>query len=201
MKPLRILTAFKMKLFGVNMSDTTILKRMLQNNILLPLEDHYASKKVILKEHQAQDSWVEIHNIPEDAVVIDLDRAFHNQHLFQGGNGECKRADYVIISELEQKVLFIEMKRTNAPAVDIVNQLKGALCAFEYCQIIAREFFQSSYFLEHYQQRFISLRHTGGTKQKTEIERTANLGEKHNTPNYPLKISWAKTIQFKKIAA
>ena len=183
------------------MSDTTILKRMLQPAILLPLLDHYDSKKVILREHQAPDSWVEIHKIPIDALVIDLDRAFHNQLFFQGSCGECKRADYLIISELEQKVLFIEMKRSSAPAVDIINQLKGALCAFEYCQIIARTFFQEPDFLNTYQKRFISLRHTGGKQQKTEIERTAPLGESHNQPDQPLRVSWAKTLQFKKIAA
>ena len=182
------------------MSDTTILKRLLQPNVLLPLAEHYESKKVTLIEHQAQDSWVEIHNIPHDAVVIDLDRAFYNQNLFQGSSGECKRADYVVISELAKKVLFIEMKRSNAPALDIVNQLKGALCAFEYCQVIVREFFQEADFLKNYQKRFISLRHTGGTKQKTEIERTTPLGTIHNNPEFPLRVSWAKVIQFNKIA-
>lgn len=183
------------------MSDTSVLQRMLQPNVLIALEDHYESKKVILIENKAPDSLIEIHKIPADALVIDLDKAFSNQGLFQGKSGECKRADYVIISEQEKRVLFIEMKRSNAPAVDIINQLKGALCAFEYCQIIGREFFQEQNFLAHYQKRFISIRHTGGTKQKTEVEQTAPLGECHNTPDYPLKISWARCIQFKKIAS
>ena len=183
------------------MSDMTILKRLLQPNILLPLVDHYDSKKVILIEHQTQDSWIEIHNMPYDALVIDLDHAFQNQLLFQGHNGECKRADYMIIAESERKVLFIEMKRSNAPALDIVKQLKGALCVFEYCQVIAREFFKEAAFLQYYQRRFISLRHTGGTKQKTEIERTSPLGTVHDNPDFPLRVSWAKVIQFKKIAS
>jgi hypothetical protein len=183
------------------MSDTSVLQRMLQPSILISLENHYENKKVILIENQAPDSFIEIHKIPADALVIDLDKAFNNQGLFQGKSGECKRADYVIISEQEKRVLFIEMKRSNAPAIDIINQLKGALCAFEYCQIIGREFFQERDFLAQYQKRFISVRHTGGTKQRTEIEQTAPMGERHNTPDHPLRISWAKCIQFRKIAS
>ncbi|MFZ1389789.1 MAG: hypothetical protein WBP46_18710 [Thiolinea sp.] len=183
------------------MSHTSVLSRMLHPTCLIALEDHYESKKVCLVESQATDSFIEIHRIPVDAFVIDLDRVFNNQLLFQGNCGECKRADYLIISESAQRVLFIEMKRSNAPAQHIIHQLRGALCAFEYCQVIAREFFQETSFLNEYQKRFISIRHTGGEKRKTQIERTAAIGETHCAPDQPLRVSWANTIQFNKLAS
>lgn len=174
---------------------------MLHPTSLITLQDHYDFKKVRLTESQATDSYIEIHKIPQDAFVIDLDRAFNNQHLFQGSRGECKRADYLIISESAERILFIEMKRSSAKAKHIVEQLRGALCAFEYCQIIAREFFEEAEFLNHYPRRFISIRHTGGEKRKTEIERTAAIGAYHCTPDQHLKVSWANSIQFKKLAS
>lgn len=183
------------------MSHTSVLARMLHPTSLISLEDQYGSKKVRLVENQTIDSYIEVHKIQADAFVVDLDRAFNNQRLFQGNCGECKRADYLIISESAERVLFIEMKRSSAPAQHITHQLRGALCAFEYCQIIAREFFQENRFLTHYQKRFISIRHTGGEKRKTEIERTTAIGEVHCTPDQHLKISWANTIQFKKLAS
>ena len=75
------------------------------------------------------------------------------------------------------------------------------MCVFEYCQVIAREIIKEAAFLQYYQRRFISLRHTGGTKQKTEIERTSPLGTVHDNPDFPLRVSWAKVIQFKNIAS
>ena len=183
------------------MSHSSILKRMLHSCSLIPLEDHYEGKKVKLVENKTTDSSVEIMLVPTDTIVLDLDSAFNNEKLFHGNAGECKRADYILISESAERILFIEMKCSSAPDNSIVSQLRGALCAFEYCQIIAREFFHERDFLAAYQKRFISIRHTGGGKRKTEIEQTAELGQKHCLPDTPLKISWAKTIQFKQIAA
>ena len=180
------------------MPDINVLERLFNNNAKITIEDHYGKKKVVLKEHQAQDSVVEIQNIPDDAVVIDLDNAFVNSELFAGTCGECKRADYLIISEKKQKVLFIEMKRTGAKLKDIIKQLKGSLCAFEYTQSIAREFFQEREFLNNYEQRFISINHTGMANRKTLIEKVAG---KHNKPDAPLKLSWTKTVQYNQIAA
>ena len=181
------------------MSDTTVLKRMFQDEILLRLESHHNNKKkVILRELQALDSLVEIHNIPSDSIIIDLDRAFNNSMLFKGDQGECKRADFIVISEEKQKVIFIELKRSNLPSKkDIVNQLKGSFCAFEYCKVIAAEFFQERDFLKHYQLRFVNFRQTNIPKKRTIIKREESL---HDSPENPLYINKAQVIQYNKIA-
>lgn len=180
------------------MPDTSVLKRLFRDEVIIPIEDHYDKKKVVLKEHQTDGSKIEIRGVPQDAIIIDLDSAFSNERLFKGREGECKRADYIIFSEQKQKVLFIEMKKTGAKLKDIVNQLKGSLCAFKYVQAIAGEFFQEGRFLEAYECRFISINHTGMSTRKTEIARTAGNNDR---PDAPLKLSWTQTIEFNKIAA
>lgn len=180
------------------MSDTNILDRLFNQAARVAIKPHYGRKKVVLEESQTQDSKIEIRNIPDDAVVIELDKAFFNKNLFAGSQGECKRADYLIFSEEEQKILFIEMKRTGAKLKDIVNQLKGSLCVFEYTQSIAAHFFHENNFLAAYEQRFVSINHTSMANRKTAIERMVGV---HNKPDAPLKISWAKTVQYRMIAA
>lgn len=66
------------------MSDTSVLRRMLQPSIIIPLHDHYRNrKKVILSESQATDSQVEVYNVPIDSIVIDLDRHFRTKGCFR----------------------------------------------------------------------------------------------------------------------
>ncbi|QRV23372.1 hypothetical protein [Marinomonas foliarum] len=179
------------------MPDTSVLNRLFNDRAKIPIDDYYGKKKVVLKEPQVEDSMIEIRGIPDDAIVIDLDRAFSNEKLFAGSQGECKRADYIIFSEQRKKVLFIEMKKTGAKLNDIVKQLKGSLCAFEYCQSIAREFFNENNFLSAYECRFITINHTGMSNRTTTIEKIAGT---NNRPDAPLKLSWTQTIQFNQIA-
>jgi hypothetical protein len=81
---------------GVVCRIATVLKRLFNPKALIALEDHYNSKKkVVRKESQTDDSLVAVVNIPADAIVIDLDRAFHNEKLFAGSQGERKRTDFL----------------------------------------------------------------------------------------------------------
>lgn len=180
------------------MSDTSVLRRMLRPNIIIPLDDHYRNqKKLVLTEPQATDSHVEVYNVPVDSIVIDIDRAFQNQGLFQGSSGECKRADYLLISESEQKVLFIELKQGKAEREGIIQQLRGALCTFEYCQSIAREFFHESDFLMTYEKRFVAIKQTGSRARRSEVTR---IESQHNRPDLLMTISGVRSIQFNQIA-
>ena len=180
------------------MSDISVLAKMLKKSAIIKLEDHYSKKKAILVEHGIAGSSLEILNIPSDAIILDVDANFDNQKIFEGSNGECKRADYIIISESEEVVVFIEMKKGSSTTSKIIKQLKGSLCLFEYCQVVAREFFGRNDFLSSYKKRFITFKHVNLDKRKTKIERTAS---NHSTPDTLLKISWANSIQFNKIAA
>lgn len=182
------------------MADCNVLKRMFNPDVLIALVDYHGKKKVILEEPQTTDSTVAVFNIPDDAVVVDLDRAFNNEKLFAGSQGECKRADFLLISEQQQKVIFIEMKRGKAKEGDIIKQLTGSLCAFEYCQRIADAFFNEADFLAGYQKRFVSLTHIGSIKTRTSIGRKQQVVPVHDKPERMMKISGRKALQFKQIA-
>lgn len=182
------------------MSSSAILASMLHSCSLLDLEEDISGKKKVrLVEKQCTDSVIEILHLPSDTFVLDLDKAFNTERLFHGKSGECKRADYLLISESAERVLFIEMKRSGSQANEIALQLRGALCAFEYCQIIAREFFQEREFLNHYQKRFIAILHTTGRKSQTAVSRNIESGS-HCTPNNFLRISGRQTLQFRQLA-
>jgi len=176
-------------------TDTTVLNRMINDEAKIPLVNHYhGKKKVVLIERGTTGSKLEIHNIPHDAIVIDVDSSFENSHLFASGAGECKRSDYIIVSESKKVALFIEMKKGNPNTADIIKQLKGGLCVFEYCQSIAREFFDESDFLSEYKKCFVAFKQVNSIKRKTAINKSATGS--HSLPENLLKVSWAKTIQF-----
>lgn len=182
------------------MSYSLILKDMLHSCSLVNLEDHYNGKKVRLVESKATDSFIEIHCVPSDTFVLDLDSALNTEKLFQGKSGECKRADYIVISESAKRILFIEMKRSTSQANDIALQLRGALCAFEYLQIVAREFFQESDFLSQCEKRFIAVLNTHGRKRKTEVSHSIKNSSQYSVPDGFLRISGMQVLQFRYLA-
>ena len=170
---------------------------MFRTEVFVGLAGHYDKRKGVLEESQDTESRIEILNIPEDSLIVSLDNNFCNSGLFSGARGECKRGDYIIISEAAKIAVFIEMKKTGAKEKDIVNQLKGSLCAFKYLQVIAKHFYDEDDFLANYTKSFVSFKHTAIAKRKTKIDRPAN--KPHNRPENMLRVSWAKTIQFKSI--
>lgn len=180
------------------MPDMTLLKAMIKNTAQIAVQDHYSRKKVILNEHDTVGSILEIHNVPADSIIIDVDASLDIRNLINTTNGACKRADYLIISQEKKLVLFIEMKKGNPKTSDIIKQLKGTLCVFKYCQAIASEFFDTVDFLADYKMRFVAFKNVNLTKQKTKIDKAMSS---HDTPETLMRVSWANIIQFNKIAA
>lgn len=179
------------------MSDTSILERMIHDDAKIALDEHYDRKKVVLIEHGTTGSSLEIFGVPSDSIVVDIDKNFYNSKLFKNSNGECKRADYMIISEEKQVVIFLEMKKGNPDTASIIKQLKGSLCVFEYCQSIAKEFFSERDFLSSYKKRFVAFKNVNLAKRKTTIDQETGS---HTTPENLMKVSWSNSIQFNIIA-
>ncbi len=183
------------------MSDWDILNELFNEKALIPTESYYLKTKVVLKEPDASGSSVEIMNIPSDTFVIDLDKNFSNEKLFSRSDskGFCKRADFMLISVEKQCVLFIEMKQSSsATRLSIIEQLKGSFCVYKYCECVLKEFFQETFF-SNYKLRFIACLHTHSAKRKTAVDRSSH--PIHNKPEKLLKVSYAKEIQFNKIAS
>jgi hypothetical protein len=180
------------------MSDMKILSQMIKDTALVPLLNEYGKLLVKLCEPQAPDSSVTIRNLPADAIVIKVDAFNSPDAIFKGEKGECKRADYIIISTEKKCILYIEIKRTKHGWEQIVNQLKGAECVVKYCQEIGKSFWNENSFLTGYKSRFISVGHTSLAKKKTRITRNA---ERHDTPELAMKVDWPNYLQFNQLAS
>jgi hypothetical protein len=182
------------------MSDMDILKELLKNDALVPLTLNYKRYKVVLKEPQSPTSQVEIAGIPQNTFVVKIDKFFDSSTIFNGNKGECKRADYAIITEYnsKKKILCIEMKKTKGSKAEIIQQLRGAICVLKYCQEIGKQFWNKSKFLDGFEYRFISFGHTAIRKRRTRITKKTSL--KHDTPENMMKIDWPANIRFNKLA-
>lgn len=179
------------------MDDAEILAQLIKPAATVPLEDAYGKHVLTLREPQAPDSVVTVRNVPADTLAIKVDSFTSPDSVFNGGHGECKRADYVLISPEQRTIIYIEIKRTREGLTEIVKQLKGARCFVNYCRDVGRSFWDEPRFLQDYQHRFVSIGHTTLAKRKTQIER---LAPRHDSPSAPLKIDWPHHIQFNQLA-
>lgn len=179
------------------MRNMEILSQMIKDNARVELQEEYGKHFVRLYEPQAPDSSAIIKGMPADSIVIKVDTFMSLEDIFKGSMGECKRADYVIISAEKKRILYIEIKRTKDSWEQIVKQLTGAECFVKYCQEIGKAFWKEQTFLRDYKHRFISIGHTSIAKRTTRIEKIA---KKHDSPNIAMKIDWPSYLQFNQLA-
>ena len=179
------------------MADMDILSQMIKGTALVQQEEEYGKPFVKLVESQAPDSSATIRNLPADAMVIKADAFRSPDDIFTGKNGECKRADYVIISAEKKCIIYIEIKRTKDGWNQIVKQLLGSQCFITYCQEIGKGFWNETNFLNGYKNRFISIGHTSIAKKKTRMTRNA---DRHDTPERAMKVDWPHYLQFNQLA-
>jgi hypothetical protein len=176
-----------------------ILRQMIKSNALVETTNTYDHLSVRLEEPQQPNSVVKIKGLPEEVIIIKVDTFPAPDTIFTGKNGECRRADYVIVAneQARKRILFIEMKRRKAPEHEIVEQFKGAACFIAYCKEVAKQFYNFNDLLTGYEFRYVSFGHTSIAKRKTRYERTA---AQHNRPDRMLKIDWPNNLYFKHLA-
>ncbi|MEO5363793.1 MAG: hypothetical protein H7838_09255 [Magnetococcus sp. DMHC-8] len=184
------------------MDDRTILLQMIQDAACIKPEPHYEKHKVILTETQSSESSessVEILHVPTDTLVIRVDCFPPPDGIFNGNLGECKRADFAIISCEKNLIICIEMKLTKGDLTEIKQQLRGAECFMKYCQAIGKTFWNAPQFLDHCEYRFVAIQQTNVSipKRPTKITKPAS---KHNSPDNPMKIDWPHSLTFKQLA-
>ena len=139
------------------MNDIEILKEMLVPDAQVPLQQRQGMSPSV--ELTDKCTTVEIKGLPHDSIVIRAD-AFNPPNVFRGLRGERKRADFVIVSNEEQRkwMICIEIQASDPKtAAHVEAQLKGAQCFISYCRCIGRSFWGSEEFLDDYQYRFISM--------------------------------------------
>lgn len=182
---------------GYSSDDLNILDEMIKNEARIELTDNYGKKQVILPEPQAKYE-ITIRNVPENTIVINADQFESPKTIFKGNQGECKRADYIIVSNENKKkiIVIIEMKAGKASEKDVIKQLKGAECLIYYCQKIGESFWGNSSFLNEYKYRFICVKHIKLNKKPTREKKDSKI---HNRPENMLKIAYQRTLEFNRL--
>lgn len=176
------------------MTDFEILDQMIKDTSKVSAMIKYGKAFAILNEPQSPGSSVTIYGIPSGALIIKVDTFQSPDTIFCGSKGECKRADYVIVSDSgnKKRILYIEMKKTKDSRNSVIKQLAGAKCFMSYCQEIGKMFWNKRDFLEEYHHRFVSIGHISIAKRKTRVDRQTG---KHDTPEKAMKIDWPKRLQ------
>ena len=183
-------------------SDLVLFKKLIEQNATLQLErTSYDKTNLILEETATGEASysVTIKGVPRDAFVIKVDEFQPPDRIFKCKHGECKRADYVLITQSDGGcyMIYIEMKRGGGKRKAIIQQLKGAECFVAYCREIVRTFFQQSEFLtQHYESRYVSIKNIGIKKTPTSQKLPTRL---NNTPEDMLTISGKEVLHFNEI--
>lgn len=192
------------------LSDIDILKEMINKQATVQLKEQQDGKRlkysVTLTEPQHSYS-VTIDRMPKDdkVIVIDVDTYFPAPKIFTGSKGECKRADFVIVTNTgtEKIILCLEIKKTKDSPSTIIKQLTGAQCFVAYCKEIGKAFWHKHNFLDAYQYRFVSIGHLSISKKKTQSESSTNKNpdskEIHDCPNRMRKISCSGSLRFDRL--
>lgn len=177
------------------MNDFYILHQLLKEHAMIPLNQEKKNFSVELREPQANHKPVTITGIPENTVVIKVDKFPEPSAIYQGKKGECKRADFLIISEKNDNIylIYIELKKVKGSKKEIIQQFKGAQCFLAHMREVGKLFWDNKDFLKNYEQRFISINHIGKNKNPSRIER--NPGN-HDTPEKMMKIGYKGNLFF-----
>ena len=171
---------------------------MLSGSAMIQLEKKDGKLCVRLPSESEKYYECAIHNIPADSIVIQADKNFPPpKSLFRGSKKECKRADFIIISEEEKAIVCIELKGgNNSLHEDIAAQLKGAACLAAYIKEIGNLFWDKESFLQKYTCWFVGI---VNLSKKRPFRKLSEEG-RHNTPKKFLRISSPKHIFFKQLA-
>ena len=189
-----------MQSFGVMMNDMMILNELINNEALVPLETgDYGKLKVTLIEPENSELpayKVDIQAMPENAIVIKIDEFPAPKPIFKGDKGECKRADFAIITD--KLIVLIELKSGQGKNSDIIQQLKGAQSVIDYFRTIVKNFWNEANFLDmsHYQYRFVSIKSIGLNKKMTFQRENSDI---HDLPAQMLKIKAPNHLQFNQL--
>ena len=146
---------------------------------------------------------VKINGVPHDSIVIRAENFENPLTVFNGTKGECKRADFVIVSNDENErrwVICIETQESDSKkAWHVIQQLKGACCFISYCKCIGKSFWESEEFLDGYQYRFVSIVDINFNRNRRITQPFHYTGEAHNRPDVFKKLPQSPMIHFSKL--
>ena len=174
-------------------SELETLDTLLKDNAKVNCDE----KAVKLVEPKAPDSKIIIGQIPKNAVLIKCDEFEAPTRIFKGGNGECKRCDYIFLFPYQNNkyALFIEMKRGNPSNKNaIIQQLIGGRCFLDYCDSILKHFHKIKKPLNDYKSRYVCFTRTQIDKKPIKQRRRKARLTTHMSPEKFLKISSERRV-------
>lgn len=176
-------------------TDLDILLNLINDNAIVTVEKNPYNRNFLqlyeTGDGNSEDYHLKVLNTPEDTIAIKSDMFPPPKNVFQNTKGECKRGDFVIISEDVNCnwIIYIEMKYgKHGESSRIIQQLKGSKCFIDYCRSIGRTFFGQDKFLDDriYVPRYVSVKNINSRKRPTFESYGNSL---HNCPEKMLKIS------------
>jgi len=159
------------------MDDMDILRALVQNEALVPVNNHNGSNTVKLQESgdERQKGYaIEIKNVPDEIIAINLDSNFPApRKIFNNDKGVCKRADFVLFANEGAKnwIVYIEMKGGSPNGKEIREQLQGAQCFVRYCKAIGEIFWKQQSFLQNWEERLVSIKNISISKRDVRRSR------------------------------
>nr|VFJ42308.1 MAG: hypothetical protein BECKFW1821A_GA0114235_100167 [Candidatus Kentron sp. FW] len=184
------------------LDEMDILQEMIRDTARISIQEHNGRRQVTLGEpRDSEGRKVKISGLPNDAIVINVDKFPAPDAVFTCRKGECKRADFIVIADTGKKrvILCIEMKAVKGKESEIVQQLKGTRSLVGYCREVGQIFWKSRGFLDGYQYRFIKIAPNNTHKKTTwEPPKTGT----HDKPENMLKIRCARNyrLEFNQLA-
>ncbi len=184
------------------MSDIAILKEIIRQRSIVPLQPHYDDRqKVVLQESSGNSYSIPLYGMPDQdqVIVIKADDFTAPKDIFANSKHECKRADFVIIAELETQTIAvcIELKAGKGDSESsIIQQLKGTKCFVAYCREIGQCFWEQPNFLKDISYRFVSIKNISISKKPS---RPSGRIETPDRPEKMLKLSSPTRLQFRQL--
>jgi len=163
----------------------------------IPVENYIDSKgrtysRVTLEERSSDgevQSSICIGELPQDVFVFKCDSFPQPQALFNDIKNVRCRADFILLAsdgKGKKRIVFIELKRKKGEKNHIEAQLRGAICIFDYCNSILKNFWKESSMIQGYEPRFVSFKHNGASSGKKFSKKDAPL---HESPDKMLELS------------
>lgn len=141
-----------------------------------------------------------IKNVPRDLIAIKIDKYFKNDCIFQGSHDECKRSDYVLVSEKEKKCMFFELKKSTKSCKKkyIEGQLKGSYCFIVYFKEICKIFLGRDC-MQNFEELFFISTKLSSRKTTTKPAKKGKVKQRTNISPDTAETLKESTIFFKKL--
>ena len=178
------------------MNAVQALTTLIKSNVIIPATTLKGRNCIKLVEEEGSYG-LTILGCPNDVIAIKCDKFPEPNSFFIGKNGECKRADRVIISSERECIIVIEMKKVNKHASnsDVIDQLKGARCVLDYCNFVIYRFLGVRNVFSNYKERYFKSVQKGSQKRPFILSSNPYI---NNMPDRFDKIK-DKTIEFCKL--